>query len=199
MLFASPPRLCLSARAALFGSLAASLVVGLLGCGPSLRLVAASNDYFEYCYAADRDDRRTDEERRACWTAWQAYYQTGQAPDRLDYVRERLVMLDPARASAIELATGESPETTAVEPAIVVVGTDTTQPEGGELMSVIGERPAPTARERRSPVIPRSRSSACADVCSPDFRACALACRLSDRGCMDACRHRFRQCSHGCF
>lgn len=190
--------------------LTALALVAFLGCGPSIRLVAASNEYFEYCYAADRDAARTDAERRACWTAWQAHYEIGQPPERIDYAHERLVMLDPERRNAIELATGESGESEAVleaehaeptpaaDPAIVVQ-TETVAPEGAEVSSVFGDRGPATARARRSPVIPRSRSSACADVCAPDFRACALLCNLSDRGCVDACRHRFRQCAHSCF
>lgn len=186
------------------------------GCGPSIRLVAASNEYFEYCYAADRDAARSDIERRACWTAWQEHYEIGQPPERIDYAHERLVMLDPERRNAIEMATGESGESeavieaelaaepiaadpTVVEPAIVVAETEVVVPEGAEVSSVFGDRGPVTARARRSPVIPTSRSSACADVCAPDFRACALLCNLSDRGCVDACRHRFRQCSHSCF
>ena len=173
------------------------------GCGPSLRLVAASNDYFEYCYAADRDASRTDAQRRACWSAWQQHYETGQPPERIDYAHERLVMLDPERRNAIELATGESEEAAVVPvvqaETVVPVATETTSPEGAELSSLLGARTPAPARERRSPVIPRSRGSACADVCAPDFRACALACTISDRGCVDACRHRFRQCTHSCF
>ena len=204
--------------------LAALGLAAFAGCGPSIRLVAASNEYFEYCYAADRDAARSDIERRACWTAWQEHYEIGQPPERIDYAHERLVMLDPERRNAIELATGESGESeavleaelaaelaaepiavdptvtpTVVDPAIVVVATEVVAPEGAEVMSVFGDRGPVTARARRSPVIPRSRSSACADVCAPDFRACALLCNLSDRGCVDACRHRFRQCSHSCF
>ena len=196
--------------------LAVLALAAVAGCGPSIRLVAASNVYFEYCYAADRDAARSDIERRACWTAWQEHYEIGQPPERIDYAHERLVMLDPERRNAIELATGESGESEAVleaqlaadpmavdatvtEPAIVAVDIEVVVPEGAEVSSVFGDRGPVTARARRSPVIPRSRSSACADVCAPDFRTCALLCNLSDRGCVDACRHRFRQCSHSCF
>ncbi len=192
--------------------LAALVLAVFAGCGPSIRLVAASNEYFEYCYAADRDAARTDIERRACWTAWQAHYEIGQPPERIDYAHERLVMLDPERRNAIELATGESGESEAVleaelaaqhtsvaTPAIAVAVTEAAPPEGAEVSSVFGDRGPVTARARRSPVIPRTRGSACADVCAPDFRACALLCNLSDRGCVDACRHRFRQCAHSCF
>jgi len=183
---------------------ALALAVAASGCGPSIRLVAASNEYFEYCYAADRDAARTDVERRACWAAWQAHYEIGQPPERIDYAHERLVMLDPERRNAIELATGESGEALAeasanIEPTVVQAMDPALRPEGAEVSSIFGDRGPVTARARRSPVIPRSRSSACADVCAPDFRACALLCRLSDRGCVDACRHRFRQCAHGCF
>lgn len=63
--------------------------------------------YFEECYAADLDAHVTDADRRGCWQAWKRYYQTGASPERLDYVRERLAMLDPDRAEAIALSTGD--------------------------------------------------------------------------------------------
>lgn len=63
--------------------------------------------YFERCFAADFDPSVPVEERRACWQAWLAHYQNWQPPDRVDYVRERLLQLDPERAAVIALATGE--------------------------------------------------------------------------------------------
>lgn len=75
-------------------------------CGPSLRRVHRSEVYFERCYAADFDARVPIEERRACWQAWMAHWQVGQPPDRIDYVRERLLRLDPERAAIVALATG---------------------------------------------------------------------------------------------
>jgi hypothetical protein len=162
------------------------------GCGPSLRRVEQANEYFERCYAADRDARRTDDERRACWLAWSEHYRIGQPEDRLDYVRERLVMLDPVHASAIALATGGDDDELAAAEAV-----DAPPPEGPGVRDVAS--PAPSVRARRRPIAPRTRASACAAGCEPDFVACASACRVADRGCTDACRHRFRQCARGCF
>lgn len=79
-----------------------------IGCGPSLRRVHRSEVYFERCYAADLDQRVPVEERRACWQAWVAHWQHDQDPARIDYVRERLLRLDPERAALIALATGGS-------------------------------------------------------------------------------------------
>ncbi len=204
-------------------TLAALVLGGAPACGPSLRRVQQANQYFERCFAADRDARRSDSERRACWTAWHEHYQVGQPEDRVDYVRERLVMLDPARSSVIELATSEvqepepgsleaggmgvpgvevSPEAATPDAASEAATTEpaTTEPappEGAELSALLGGRP--TVRQRRRPVAPRVRTSACAAACEPDFVACANRCEIADRGCTDACRHRFRQCSRGCF
>lgn len=165
------------------------LVAG--GCGPSLRRVQQADEYFERCYAADRDEHRTDDERRACWIAWNEHYRVGQAEDRIDYVRERLVMLDPRQASAIELATG--PQELEVE----APAAEQAPPEGPELSEAA--RTEASVRARRRPVAPRARTSACGASCEPDFVACATACEIADRGCTDACRHRFRQCARGCF
>ncbi len=76
-------------------------------CGPSLRRVHRASAYFEECYAADLDRAVPDAERRACWQAWRRAYRVGATPERLDYVHERLAMLDPDRAAAIALSTGD--------------------------------------------------------------------------------------------
>ncbi|UJR80663.1 Hypothetical protein I5071_27120 [Sandaracinus amylolyticus] len=83
-------------------------MIAAIGCGPSLRRVHRSNVYFERCYAADLDRRVPVEERRACWQAWATHWQEGQDPARIDYVRERLLRLDPERAALVALATGGS-------------------------------------------------------------------------------------------
>jgi hypothetical protein len=177
---------------ALLAILAGAPSLVATGCGPSLRRVQQADEYFERCYAADRDERRTDDERRACWVAWNEHYRVGQAEDRIDYVRERLVMLDPRQASAIELTTGQEELDPGIEPA-----PEASPPEGAEVTDTLhGDGPV---RARRRPVAPRTRTSACAASCEPDFVACGNACEIADRGCTDACRHRFRQCARGCF
>ncbi len=92
-----------------FVALALVLAAVASGCGPSLRRVHQGNVYFERCYAADLDALVPPTERRTCWQAWHAHYQTGASPERIDYVTERLAMLDPAQAEAIALATGTDP------------------------------------------------------------------------------------------
>lgn len=87
---------------------AIGMTIAAIGCGPSLRRVHRSEVYFERCYAADLDRRVPVEERRACWQAWAAHWQEGQDPARIDYVRERLLRLDPERAAVVALATGGS-------------------------------------------------------------------------------------------
>ncbi len=173
--------------------LALALALGA-GCGPSLRRVEQANEYFERCHAADRDEARADDERRACWQAWRDHYATGQPHDRVDYVRERLVVLDPRNTDAMALAMvdehalEEVPAAGEVTPA---------PPEGPELSDSL--RSAAPARARRRPVAPRTRTSACGAECEPAFVDCAGACEIADRGCTDACRHVFRQCARGCY
>ncbi len=162
--------------------------------------VAQADAYFERCYAADRDPARTDDERRACWGAWHADYEVGQPPDRIDYVHERLVMLDPASRDAITLSTtddtGEAdppsaPGPSAPSPVDASGASDAAPREPG----TDPRGPAP----RRRPLPPRTSTAACAAGCEPDFVTCARACRVGDRGCTDACRHTYRQCARGCY
>lgn len=171
----------------------AALLSSAIGCGPSLRRIEQANEYFERCYAADRDEHRTDDERRACWLSWNQHYRVGQPADRLDYARERLVMLDPVHSSAIALATTDTEEDLEATP----LASEPPPPEGPGVLDVV--HPPTSVRERRRPIAPRTRTSACAAGCEPEYVACARACALSDRGCVDACRHRFRQCARGCF
>ncbi len=79
----------------------------IAACGPSLRRSHRASAYFEQCYAADLDPAVSDGDRRSCWQAWSRGYRVGASPERLDYVHERLAMLDPDRAAAIALATGD--------------------------------------------------------------------------------------------
>lgn len=81
--------------------------IAMAGCGASLRRAHRASAYFEECYAADLDRAVPDAERRACWQAWSRSYLVGASAERLDYVHERLAMLDPDRAAAIALATGD--------------------------------------------------------------------------------------------
>jgi hypothetical protein len=87
-------------------------LIAAMGCGPSLRRMHRSEVYFERCYAADFDPAVAIAQRRACWLAWMEHWQADQPPDRVDYVRERVLRLDPERAAIVALATGadDSPD-----------------------------------------------------------------------------------------
>lgn len=202
-----------SARRTLRGDRGASLALvgatllalAAMGCGPSLRRVEQANVYFERCHAADRDPVRTNAERRSCWQAWRDHYAVGQPDDRVDYVRERLFMLDPSSGDAIALATTDElmPDPSLANDGTVEAQLATTPavdtdapPEGPELSDTIADRPP---RARRRPVPPRTRTSACGTGCEPAYVTCAGACAVADRGCADACRHTFRVCARGCF
>jgi hypothetical protein len=90
--------------AVLLLAIAAPLAVA--GCGPSLRRVHRSEVYFERCYAADLDARVPIAERHGCWQGWLEHWQRDQSPERIDYVRERLLRLDPERAAVVAMALG---------------------------------------------------------------------------------------------
>jgi hypothetical protein len=204
---------------------ALSFATCVLACGPSYRQVHRASAYFEGCYAADLDPRVPDSDRRACWQAWKRNYRIGASPERLDYVRERLAMLDPDRAAAIALATGDdgSIETIDTEDTVETVGPDTAVAvDPAATATTEAPPPAPTpseaappdataaddatadrharAHERhlhRSIVAPRTVTASC--PCDETWRACSAACLADDPGCVGACRREHTLCSRSCY
>lgn len=166
-----------------------------------------------------------DDERRACWQAWKRYYRIGAEPERLDYVRERLAMLDPDRAAAIALATGDDgsieqldePETSGDEmsvtlseptPSEAVDGGDpprTPTPSEAAPPDTRQARDATDARHararerhlRRGIVAPSTLTPNC--PCDETWRTCSAACLADDRGCIGACRREHTLCSRSCY
>lgn len=201
-------------------------LLAAIGCGPSLRRVHRSDVYFERCYAADLDPRVPAAESRACWQAWMTHWQADQPPERVDYVRERLLRLDPERAAILALATGgadtdpaplagtasgapaaegETVEVAAaVEPAptpVIESGAD------GAATPIDEPEPAPReiapARERRArrtPLMPHVESVHCGEACRPVWVACTDRCADHDRtACLRACRLELRTCARACY
>lgn len=201
--------------------LAALALAVLASCAPSLRRVHRASAYFEQCYAADLDQAVSDAERRTCWQAWSRDYQVGASPERLDYVHERLAMLDPDRAAAIALATGddgsipsldEAPDTTTgdevvtdavpvpvVEPATGPVPSEVAPPDGSHEQIVADERHQRTHERHlhRGIVAPSSYTPRC--PCEDGWRACSSRCLADERGCLGACRREFTLCSRSCY
>lgn len=88
-----------------------------------------SEVYFERCYAADFDPAVPIAQRRACWQGWMAHWQSDQPPDRIDYVRERVLRLDPESSAIVALATGTT-ETADAAPDIAAEATTVTEAMG---------------------------------------------------------------------
>ena len=186
-------------------------------CAPSVRLVHRSNVYFERCYAADLDRLVPNAERRACWSAWQEHYPAGQSRERLDYVRERLLRLDPERAAIVALATGEDPELApelgmssdpqlvtedAAEPDPASETTDVASTEAPAEDGAADEESREEARARRAgrrPIVPRTATPHCAAACEPRYQTCATRCGADGRACLTACRVSYRQCARACY
>lgn len=193
-----------------------------IGCGPSIRRVHRARVYFERCYAADLEEGVPDEERRACWQQWVKHYQVGQPPDRIDYVRERILQLDPESAEILAMAAGVEEEP---EPAIAIVTPIETEAAAaeepiaqpldsasepptiavaasGEPVEVTPIGPAPevpstvpparTRRAARTPPIPRSDSPRCGEACRPVWESCLATCDGRD---VPAC-HRSCRLQH---
>jgi hypothetical protein len=199
-------------------ALAAALL--LAACGPSLRRTHRASAYFEQCYAADIDPHVPDAERRACWMAWKRDYQIGASPERLDYVRERLAMLDPDRAAAIALATGDdaAPEMLDVTETVADVAampeapasqtreapeppqpSEAAPPDGTASERIRDERHA-RAHERhlhRGIVEPSTLTPRC--PCQAEWAACTAACVADEHGCVGACRREHVLCSRSCY
>lgn len=178
------------------------LTVGLAGCGPSLRRVRLADEYFERCYAGDRDERYTDTARRSCWDGWLADYTVGQSDERISHARERLLMLDSESSALVELATGEGELSSAsegvpLESAPVVVLTATAV--DADLENEVPREETPELRARHRPSRPRTITTHCDETCTPAWEACVDACADRDRGCFNACRMRLRTCASGCY
>lgn len=90
-----------------------------------------SDVYFERCYAADFDIQVPIEERRACWQSWMEHWQRDQGAPRVDYVRERILRLDPAHSAVVALATGDE-ETPHAAPEIAREATIVVETAGGD-------------------------------------------------------------------
>jgi hypothetical protein len=202
------------------------------GCGPSLRRMHRSEVYFERCYAADFDPQVPIDERRACWQAWMEYWQRDQPIERVDYVRERILRLDPAHSAVVALAIGdaesESPAQSAeptprgsdvVSESATVIASSSELVEPSASVAVASEPdasaaetidesttpvnvilPAHERRRARTPRLPRTVSSHCAEACRPNWTHCTTRCSEGDRhACLRACELELRTCARACF
>jgi hypothetical protein len=87
-----------------------TLGVGTLAtaCGPSLTTIHEGTLRFEHCYRIDLEPDAKAPQQKACWSRWLAQYTYGQARDRIDYARRRVIALEEASGPAPELRlTGE--------------------------------------------------------------------------------------------
>lgn len=193
-----------------------------LGCGPSLRRLQRGDVYFERCYSADRDPLVPAGERRACWQAWLDHYQQDQPPERLFYVRERLLMLRPGNAAVIAMATGDIPAVddgeSAGEGSEAETGPEiTVDIEAGGLATERSLGREPEAASDRAPAdleaAPRSAASGepipLAITTEPDLSAVESAPERRQRRalvmpasstthCAEACRPRWDACVGRC-
>lgn len=172
------------------------------GCGPSIRRVHLADEYFERCYAGDRDPAYSDDARRSCWDRWLAFHTVGQSDERIGHARERLLQLNPERAAAVEMATGEMEMIETEEhlrPEEAPIVALTAAATGAELEAPPAREETPELRARHRPPPPRVSTTRCDGTCLPPWEACVDACADRDHGCLDACRTRFRTCAAGCY
>lgn len=181
-------------RRALAGPLAHSALSALIAaasvaCGPSMRTLVESDMRFEHCYRIDDDPSVAPDDKRGCWSQWQAQFARGQDQNRVQYARRRLQVLGGAAPSP----------SASTEP--TVVPTALPQPSAATPAPYSPYAPPPPIASLHPAPLPASVgmvvAAACADGCGRAWRACALPCGPSTE-CLGACQEGFRGCVKAC-
>lgn len=176
------------------------LLVGLEGCGPSLRMVHQNASYFERCHAADYDPSVRPPARRACWERWLAYYREGQPSDRVRFARARLAALESG-APSDPLPGMRGASLDAAYTGAFLSSDGETKPEAEAPPSVAAAPPHAASKDDDDadlPSPPEVQSSACIPVCEPRWQACARRCDGQPDACIRSCEVEFRTCASAC-
>lgn len=193
--------------AACIGGLVLSLgaVLGVEGCGPSLRMVHQNASYFERCHAADYNPAVSPSARSACWTRWLAYYRDGQPSDRIRFARARLAALENGKPSDPLPGMQGSSLDAAYTGSSVGSGSETEPGAAGSAATASaddatsGSHAASKKAENADlPSPPNVQSSACIPVCEPGWQACAGRCDGQPEACIRSCEVEFRTCASAC-
>lgn len=152
-------------------------------------MVHEGNVYFEHCYGADFNVRRTDTEREACWNAWLAHYTRHQAAHRIDYAMRRVEAIQSG------------------EPALSLPGMDARSAQGHQSFEAAGlvTLQGPRAGAEVSTVLDPSAPTAgalvngCAEVCRADAASCGSQCPADAATCQRGCARDQAICEAGCY
>lgn len=149
-------------------------------------MVHEGNGYFEKCYGADFNPKRSDTEREACWNAWLAHYTRHQPAHRIDYAMRRVESLQ-AGESALGLP-GLSPS-----PAPFVISS------GSEAVTVQGPRAGAEAATRLQTEEEPSVAHGCTGMCQIYEARCLTPCPERSGACAKGCEREKAICLGGCY
>jgi hypothetical protein len=144
------------------------------------------NVYFEQCYAADFDLRRTPTQRESCWTAWLAHYTKHQAAHRVDYAMRRVESLQAGEPSP------GLPELQGPNQDAPIIGG-----EGAEIT-----RTGPRAGAEMATTMTagdETIANGCEPTCTASYATCAASCPKESEGCPDFCEREKTICLAGCY
>jgi hypothetical protein len=153
--------------------------------------VYACDVHFEHCYALDTTDEQGDLKRQ-CWREWLAGYTFGQANDRIEYARRRLVELSPDYVAPTD---GGSP--TEVARAGIAVAPAPTSAFAPPPTTSDGERSQVVSKEEHDggSGLP-APAAACTRGCEDQWQVCRGSCTTG--GCAP-CDSAYRSCMPACF
>jgi hypothetical protein len=149
-------------------------------------MVHEGNVYFEHCYAADFEPKRSPAQRESCWTAWLAHYTKNQAAHRIDYAMRRVESLQSGeRSPGLPDLAGPQQEAPMI---------------GGEGAEVT--RTGPRAGAEVATTIVAGEGAVlngCEPACTATFSACAEHCPKESEGCPAFCEREKTICLGGCY
>jgi hypothetical protein len=161
-------------------SCVASATLALLGCGPSLKTLVESDMRFEHCYRIDEDGRVPLDQKRACWSDWNARYSRGQDRSRVAYAKDRMAVLNGAAVI--------------VTPATSAVACPTPSSPYSPPPQMVDKDPEAAAESAKA----TPTTQACSDACTKAWKVCISPCGKGAE-CFSQCDASFKGCMKACF
>lgn len=162
-----------------------------------------SNIRFEHCYRLDMDPKIAMSHRELCWRDWTETYAVGQAMDRIEYARRRLVALESGDSRLITIVAptrsqgrvfaeigGPSPDAPMAAPAPTSAHEPPPKTEPAPKVEAPPPEPPPQGLVRPG--------DNCAAECTTTFSECDRLCQAKQADCV-GCRDDYRKCMRRCF
>jgi hypothetical protein len=180
---------------------AASLLLMLGACGPSVQSIYEGNVRFEHCYRLDLEVDTAPTHREACWKEWLSMYTYGQPRDRIEYARRRVHAFAGGDVDRPSLNVGDTKKAEARQFYLVVPApTSVHAPPPPIATRWYGDAgtPADAASAERAVAPGDQCSTTCRDTHSGCTTSCASDAGKSDPGCM-TCDQDYKSCMKRCF